>query len=153
MDDDIRWPMDFDRKPGRGANLMFRPRGFLVVMLPGDHEALRACSALRDAGFAEIDLKLYTSEEIVANYERYVKDRTVRERLTGSLTDDVEARDLYLSYAREGRCALWMHIPDETRVARALRVLANHPYVHFRYYGVNGMHDVRLGPEGDMTCV
>jgi hypothetical protein len=144
MDEGIRWPMDFDRKPGRGANLVFRPQGFLVVMLPGEDEAHRARSALQDAGFAEIDLKLYTSEEILANYERYVKDRTVPERLTGSLTDDVEARDLYLSYAREGRCALWMHIPDETRVAKALRVLADHPYVHFRYYGANGMDDVRL---------
>jgi hypothetical protein len=144
MDEDIRWPMDFDRKPGRGPNLVFRPEGFLVVMLAGDEEGRNAVSALRDAGYAEQDLKLSTSAEILANYERYVEDRTVPERLTGVVTDDVEARDLYLSYAREGRSALWMHIPDENDVKKALLVLAGHPYVHSRYYGTNGMYDVRL---------
>ena len=144
MDDDIRWPMDFDRKPGRGPNLVFRPQGFLVVMLVGAEEGLTAASALREAGFAERDLKLSTSVEILANYERYVADRTVPERLAGVVTDDVEGRDLYLSYAREGRSALWMHIPDEVDVRKALRVLSGHPYVHARYYGANGVEDVHL---------
>jgi hypothetical protein len=144
MDEDIRWPMDFDRKPGRGPNLVFRPEGFLVVILAGDAEGRIAVTALRDAGFAEQDLKLSSSEEILANYERYVEDRTVPERVAGFVTDDVEARDLYLSYAREGRSALWMHLPEESNVRKALRVLAGHPYVHSRYYGANSMYDVRL---------
>ena len=64
--------------------------------------------------------------------------------MTGFVTDDVEARDLYLSYAREGRSALWMHVPEESNVRKALRVLAADPYVHSRYYGANSMYDVRL---------
>ena len=55
------------------------------------------------------------------------------ERMTGFVTDDVEARDLYLSYARQGRSALWMHLPEGSNVRKALRVLANHPYVYSRY--------------------
>src|SRR5215210_3804331 len=144
MDEGIRWPMDFDRKPGRGPNMVFRPEGFLVVMLAGDEGGRIAVSALRDAGFAEQDLKLSTSEEILANYQRYVEDRTVPERMTGFVTDDVEARELYLSYARQGRSALWMHLPEESNVRKALRVLADHPYVHTRYYGADGLYDVRL---------
>ena len=65
-----------DRKPGRGPNIVFRPEGFLVVMLAGEAEGRIAVTALRDAGFAEQELKLSTSEEILANYERYVDDRT-----------------------------------------------------------------------------
>jgi len=144
MDEDIRWPMDFDRQPGRGPNLVFRPTGFLVVMLVGADEARAAASALMESGFAERDLKLYTSEEILANYDRYVEDRTVPERLAGVVTDDVEGRDLYLSYAREGRSALWMRIPDEQDVRKALQVLSGHPYVHSRYYGASGVQDVNL---------
>jgi hypothetical protein len=37
-----------------------------------------------------------------------------------------------------------MHIPNEDDVTKALRVLSDFPYVHSRYYGVNGVHDVRL---------
>ena len=123
---------------------MFRPQGFLVVMLESDEEGGTAVSALRDAGYAEDDLKLWMSEEIVANYQRYVEDRTHIERLMGIVTDDVEARDQYLSYARQGRCALWMYIPDQHYVQRALRVLADRPYMHSGYYGTRGMYDVRL---------
>lgn len=144
MGSSIRWPMDFDRRPGRGLNLVFRPQGFLVVMLESGEDGRTAVCALREAGYEEHDLKLWTSDEILANYQRYVDDRTLSERLAGAVTDDVEARDLYLSYARQGRCALWMHIPDEHDVRRALRVLADHPYVHSRYYGGVGMYDVRL---------
>lgn len=144
MDEGFRWPMDFDRKPGRGQNLVFRPQGFLVVMLVGADDGRAAASALLDAGYAEHDLKLYTGEEILANHQRYVEDRTVPERLAGVVTDDVEARDLYLSYARQGRSALWIHIPKENEVNKALRVLADHPYVHLRYYGANGMSDFQI---------
>jgi hypothetical protein len=38
------------------------------------------------------------------------------------LAEDVEGRELYLSYAREDRCAMWVRILDEGRVAKALRV-------------------------------
>ena len=144
MDERFRWPMDFERKAGRGQNLVFRPQGFLVVMLVGADEGRAAASALMEAGFAEDDLKLYTAEEILANYERYVEDRTLPERLAGVVTDDVEGRDLYLSYARDGRSALWMHIPDENDVKKALLVLSGHPYVHSRYYGATGVDDVHL---------
>jgi hypothetical protein len=147
MDDDFRWPMDFEHKPGRGPNLVFRPEGFLVAMLVGAEEAATAASSLMAAGYTENDLQLYTSAEILANHERYVRDRTVPERLAGVVTDDTEARELYLSYARQGRCALWIHIPDERHVDAALRVLAHHAYVHVRYYGRNGVYDVRLGLE------
>ena len=144
MGGEIRWPMDFSRRPGKGPNLTFRPEGFLVVMMAGDDEGRRAVLALQEAGFAESELKIYTSEEILANYRTYVNDRTVPERLAGVVTDDVEARDLYLSYAEEGRSALWMHIEDESGVAGALRALSGHPYVHYRYYGHGGVHDIRL---------
>lgn len=43
--------------------------------------------------------------------------------MTGFVTDDVEARDLYLSYAREGRSALWMHLPEESNVGEVYEVL------------------------------
>ena len=51
------------------------------------------------------------------------------------MVDDSEGRELYLAYAREGRCAMWVRIPDEATSRKALRVLADHDYLHTRYYG------------------
>jgi hypothetical protein len=61
--------------------------------------------------------------------------RGVTSKVVGSVADDVEGRELYLGYAREDRSALWLRLPDEADVPKALRVLAGHQYLHTRYYG------------------
>jgi hypothetical protein len=53
--------------------------------------------------------------------------------MVGSVVSDSEGRDLYLDYARQDRCAMWVRIPDAEDVPQALRVLADHDYVHTRY--------------------
>jgi hypothetical protein len=60
------------------------------------------------------------------------------------MADDVEGRDLYLGYAREDRCALWLRIPEEADAPKALRVLADHDYLHTRYYGVEKQTDLHV---------
>lgn len=37
-----------------------------------------------------------------------------------------------------------MRIPDESKVSMALRVLANHDYLHTRYYGSGEQTDYHL---------
>jgi hypothetical protein len=62
----------------------------------------------------------------------------------GAFGDDVEGRELYVSYAREGRCAMWARIPDEGNVPKALRILADYDYLHTRYYGDKSQHDFHI---------
>ena len=56
-------------------------------------------------------------------------------KVAGAILDDSEGLKLYLDYAREGRCALWLRLPDESDVPKALRLLADFDYLHGRYYG------------------
>lgn len=70
--------------------------------------------------------------------------RTVTSKAVGSIADDVEGRELYLGYAREDRSALWLRLPAETDVPKALRVLAEHDYLHTRYYGVERETDFHI---------
>jgi hypothetical protein len=70
-------------------------------------------------GFAPRDVKLYTGKQILENYEVYVSRRTTTDKVVGSIVDDSEGRDLYLGYARQDRCAMWVRIPDEEDVPRA----------------------------------
>jgi hypothetical protein len=60
------------------------------------------------------------------------------------LAEVVEGRELYLSYAREDRCAMWVRILDEGRVAKALRVLADINCLHARHYGRDEQHDFHI---------
>jgi hypothetical protein len=66
-----------------------------------------------------------------------------------ALTDDQAAIELYFGHAREGGAALWVHVADKRDASRAIRYLADHPVLHFRYYGDNGVEDIHVG-EGCM---
>jgi hypothetical protein len=127
------FPMDITAAaPGRWK---FRPTGYLVVILTGTEEAQRAEAALVEARFDPQDIKLYTDKQILENYDAYREERTLTGKVVGTIADDVESRDLYLDYARGGRSALWLRLPDEDDVPKALRVLADCEYLHTRYYG------------------
>jgi hypothetical protein len=134
--DEATFPMDMTERDSSSRSWKFRPEGYLVVILADADEAQRAEEALVADGFAPHDVKLYTGKQILANYEVYKGQRRLADKVVGAVADDLESRELYLRYAREDRCALWMRIPDERMVPKALRVLADRDYLHTRYYGV-----------------
>ncbi len=138
------FPLDItERAPGERP-WKFRPEGYLVVVLSDADEAQRAEAALVEAGFASHDIKLYMAEQILATYEIYKGQRSLADKAVGAVTDDIEGRDLYLAYARENRCALWIRTPDEARVPKALRVLADRDSLHVRYYGADTETDYHV---------
>jgi hypothetical protein len=136
------FPMDITDSSSRPWN--FRPEGYLVVILAGTEEAERAEAALVARGFAPRDIKLYSGKQILDNHAEYMGRRGVTSKAVGSVADDVEGRELYLGYAREDRCALWLRLSDETDAPKALRVLADHQYLHTRYYGSERQTDFHI---------
>ena len=116
------------------------------IQRPGPRMVNRhGCFQARDATrFAPRDVKLYTGKQILANDEKYMGRRGVTSKVVGSVADDQEGRKLYLEYAREDRCALWLRLPDENLVSKALRVLADHDYLHTRYYGSEQQTDFHI---------
>lgn len=137
------FPMDVDRDPS-SRPWKFRPEGYLVVILADEDEGKQAEAALVAAGFAAQDVKLYTGKQILENYEAYKEQRTITAKVVGAVVDDTESRDLYHKYAREDRSALWLRLPDEADVPKALRVLADHDYLHTRYYGSEHQADFEV---------
>jgi hypothetical protein len=114
------------------------------VILANAEEAQRAETALVAEGFAPRDVKLYTGKQILDNHEEYMERRGVTSKVVGSVADDLEGRELYLGYSREDRCALWLRLPVEADVPKALRVLADHDYLHTRYYGSEQQTDFHV---------
>jgi hypothetical protein len=142
--DDKSFPMDVTEDHPSPRLWNFPPEGYLVVILADPDEAQRAEAALVRTGFAPRDIKLYTGEQILENHVLSMERRTALSKAVGAVADDVEGRNLYLAYGREGRCAMWVRIPDEDNVPKALRVLADFDYLHARYYGHGEQHDFHV---------
>jgi hypothetical protein len=101
-EDENVFPMDItDRNPSSRPS-KWRPQGYLVTILADAEEAKRAENALVQSGIAPRDVKLYGSEEILANHEIYMGRRSAAGKAVGAFVDDAEGRELYLGYAREG---------------------------------------------------
>jgi hypothetical protein len=142
----VVWPMGMtDQDPSLGARpLVFDPQGFLVAILEDADQAEQAKAALVEAGFAETDLRVYTSQQILDDHERFLAQRTLARRVVGGFTDDPATIELYFGYARDGRAALWVHVPDDADAKRAVRGLADHQVLHIRHYGHNSQQDLHI---------
>jgi hypothetical protein len=64
--------------------------------------------------------------------------------VVGAVTVDPASLKRYLDRAREGRAALWVHVPDDADAKRAVRLLADHPVIHLRHYGQDRQEDLHL---------
>jgi hypothetical protein len=134
-----------DQDPAaRDRPLVFNPQGFLVAILEDADQAEQAKATLVKAGFAERDLRVYTSQQILGSWERFLAERSLAQRVVGAVTDDPDTRQLYFGYAREGRAALWVHVPEEANAKRAIRGLADHQVLHIRHYGHDSQQDLHI---------
>jgi hypothetical protein len=143
---EVVWPTGMsDQDPAaRDRPLFFNPQGFLVAILQDADQAERARAALAEAGFAGRDLRVYTSQQILDSWQRFQAERSLAQRAVGAVTDDPDTIELYFGYARQGRSALWVHVPDDADANRAVRALADHQVLHFRHYGHNSQQDLHL---------
>jgi hypothetical protein len=152
-DDDFLWPVGTTAQDPHLADrpVLFRPKGFLVAILPDADEAGRAAEALRAAGFADRTLRIFTGEQILADYARYTARQSRSRRAVAAVADDPETLELYHGHARDGRAALWIHVTDDDEANRAIRGLADLPTLHLRHYGRRRQSDFALrrpGPAG-----
>jgi hypothetical protein len=143
---EVAWPTGMsDQDPAaRERPLVFNPQGFLVAILQDADQAERARAALAAAGFADRDLRVYTSQQILDSWERFQAERSLAQRVAGAVTDDPDTIELYFGYARQGRSALWVHVPHDDAADRAVRDLADHQVLHFRHYGHNSQQDLHI---------
>jgi hypothetical protein len=144
---EIVWPTGMsDQDPAaRDRPLVFNPQGFLVAILNDADQAEQAKATLVEAGFAEGDLRVYTSQQILDSWERFKAERSLAQRVAGAVTDDPDTIELYFGSARQGHAALWVHVPEEADAKKAVRALADHQVLHIRHYGHDRQDDIHIG--------
>jgi hypothetical protein len=128
----------------RAPPLVFNPQGFLVAILEDADQAEQAKATLAKAGFAEGDLRVHTSQQILDSWERFQAEASLAQRVVGAVTD-ADTIERYFGYARQSRSALWVHVPEEADAKRAIRALADHQVLHIRHYGHDRQDDLHIG--------
>jgi hypothetical protein len=144
-DDEIVWPVGTtDRDPDLSSRpMIFAPRGFLVAILPDAEEAERAAARLREAGFTDRKLRIFTSQQILDDYAHYTARQSMPRRVVTALTDDEETLSLYHRYARDGCCALWVQVADGRGQPRHSD-LSGYATLHIRHDGHRRQSDFHL---------
>ena len=141
---DIVWPMDVRETDFSSGPLRFKPRGFLVAILPDAGEAEKAEAALQGGGFAVRELRLYTGQQILTDHQTYATQQDLTHRVVRAATNDQETVDLYFGHARDGRLALWIYVVDDAAADRAIRYLSGCQALHIRHYGHHKQSDFYL---------
>ena len=78
-EDEVAWPTGMsDQDPAaRERPPVFNPQGFLVAILEDADQAEQAKTTLAEAGFADRDLRVYTSQQILDSWERFQAERSL----------------------------------------------------------------------------
>ena len=143
---EVAWPTGMsDHDPAaRDRPLVFNPQGFLVAILEDADQAEQAKATLAEAGFADRDLRVYTSQQILDSWERFQAERSLAQRVAGAVSDDPDTIELYFGSARQGHAALWVHVPEEADAKKAVRALADHQVLHIRHYSHDRQDDLHI---------
>lgn len=109
-----------------------------VTAVLGPAEGEKTVEALRQAGFRDDDLHLWTGPEVVAPVDAGARDnavkRTLRE-LQRELNDNDHNLNVYEQAARRGMAIIAVRAPEEEQRQRAHHVLRAHFAHQIKFYG------------------
>ena len=138
--------------PARGDRLMPRdlqswnPLNCLVCVIDEPDAAALAAEDLREAGFADTDVRLADPREVVAIDDAW-RSRGLLARIAASirtLGDEAIVAAAYLAEARRGHHALIVYAPGSEGTRCAWAIVARHRAHTIHYYGrwaIRGMAD------------
>ncbi len=99
----------------------FNPVGHAVLAFADDAAAAKAGQALRDAGFAQDDILVYTSGELFPDLEDMMRNASG----AAGFGYEVTLMRRYMTLASEGAGWLVVYAPEEAQVARIKEIATN----------------------------
>jgi hypothetical protein len=137
------WPFE---RPAQGS---LRPwflsaTGYLFALFADADAAAQAREGLLEQDISDADVRLYSSEQILTIEAQRDRESTNLAKAIAAVTVDRTAKKLYLDTARAGGAALWIFAPSAEAANRFARLLADYHYVLLRYYGDEGVVDIRV---------
>ena len=116
----------------------------LIMVLPDDDAGLQALDALREHGFPDERLRLYSSEQIVAYDKAFRDERGLAGKVVGTLVDDNPLMSAYVRYGEEGCSALWVQLAHRDDANQVIRSLTDLGLRQVWYHGRRGVEALRI---------
>ena len=121
----------------------FNPTHFIISVVHDPARAEQAASALRDAGFAPVDVHVVPGLDVLSTQLAYDDAKGVLARLAGLFpAEEAAAAKEYIAEAERGALLMIVKAPEPAQRTRARDVLAAHGGHATRYYGENTIMDL-----------
>lgn len=116
---------------------IYYPRGYLLVAFRRREDAERVRQDLLTGGYDPDDVRLFTAEEVARGAERSLeKNKGMLARLGRS----DEAVQAHLKAAREGCTFLFVYVPGDLELERAMNVVRRVPFEIAHHYHRFAIH-------------
>lgn len=121
----------------------YYPTHYVVAAIDDPGGALRALTALNEAGFAEAAAEVCPGADFVKNYGDFVAGQNLLQRASRLFPAEEEAAvKEYLAEAEAGASFVTVHAPAAADRERARLILGEHGGHAMRYYGENMISDL-----------
>jgi hypothetical protein len=142
---ELGWPFGSTDGGPASRPLVVHLEDVLIAVLDDDAAGARALEALREHGFADERLRLYSSEQIVAYDEAFRAERGLTGKVVGTIVDDNPLMGAYLRYGQEGCSALWVQLAHRDDATQVIRSLDDLGLRQVWFHGRRGVETLHLG--------
>ena len=141
---ELGWPFGTTDGGPSTRPLVVHLEDVLIMVLPDDDAGRRGLDAVRELGFADERLRLYTSEQIVAYDQAFRDERGLAGKVVGTIVDDNPLMEAYLRYGEEGCSALWVQLAHRDDANQVIRSLTDLGLKQVWYHGRRGVEALRI---------
>ena len=142
---ELGWPFGTTDGGPRTRPLVVHLEDVLVIVLQDDEAGRQALALLRDHGFADDRLRLYSSEQIVAYDDAFRAERGLTGRVVGTIVDDNPLMEAYRRYGEEGCSALWVQLAHRDDANQVIRSVTDLGLRQVWFHGRRGVETLRPG--------
>lgn len=142
---ELGWPFGTTDGGPRSRPLVVHLEDVLIMVLPDDEAGERALALLREHGFPDDRLRLYSSEQIVAYDEAFRAERGLAGKVVGTIVDDNPLMEAYRRYGEEGCSALWVQLAHRDDANPVIRSLSELGLRQVWFHGRRGVETLRPG--------
>jgi hypothetical protein len=118
-----------------------------VVATIAPTAAQEAADSLREAGWADDEVRVLASDEALARYRTFVQHRSLLQRIGAAFSaDEGEAAAEYVEAAEQGESIVIVHADAPTRAEQAAAVLGRYGARRMYYYEQKVVRDLSSKP-------
>ena len=141
---ELGWPFGSTDGGPQSRPLVVHLEDVLVMILPDDAAGAQALELVNQHGIADERLRLYTAAQIVSYNEEFRAERSLPEKVVGTIVDDNPLMSAYVGYGEEGCSALWVQLAHRDDATSVIRSVTDLGLRQVWFHGRRGLETLHL---------